>query len=230
MGQSVKNMGEKKELKREQLEIKKGSLVVDRLEEERSEIILGEGESLTIFLLPKAPKLSKTLSVYLRGNGSRVEILGALAFKRDEQSRLVVKVIHQGVSTSAYTHVRAVLFDESRASFSGMIRIEKGANKTSSLLENRVLILGEGARSESVPSLEIEADDVKASHAATTGKLSQDQLFYLQSRGIDTKTAVRMLLEGFFEPILTRVKDEKAAAQIRGELWTDVLRLGGESE
>lgn len=223
-------MGEKKELKKEKLEIKKGSIIVDRLEEERSEIILGEGESLTIFLLPKAPKLSKTLSVYLAGNGSRVEIMGALVRKNREHSDVAISVIHQGLGTSAYTHVRAVLFGESVVNFSGLIRIEKGANKTSSLLENRVLILGEGAKSQSVPSLEIEADDVKASHAATTGKLDETQLFYLQSRGIDKKTAFRMLLEGFFEPILARVGDENAAAQIRGELWTDVLRLGGESE
>jgi len=217
-------VGEKKELQKNKLEVTSGKIIVDRFAEASSEIILGKDENLTIFLLPKPPHPEKAINIYLRGDGSRVEVLGALVGKSFQESKITVNIIHQGQSTSAHTHVRAVLFDGSKAYFYGLIKIEKGANKTSSLLENRVLILGDGAVNQSVPSLEIEADDVKASHAATTGKLDEGQLFYLQSRGIDRRTATRMLVEGFFEPILARVSEEKAAAEIRGELWTDVLR------
>lgn len=218
-------MGSKKELQKQKLEVLEGRLLIDRFDEAESQIILKDEESLTVFLLPHPGKINKKLTVYLKGNGSRVEILGAFVGRGEEKSEITVNVVHQGLNTSAYTHARTVLFDESRSYFSGLIRIEKGANKTTSLLENRVLILGEKARSESLPSLEIEADDVKASHASTTGNLDENQLFYLLSRGIGKATATRMLIEGFFEPVLNRVGSEKAAAEIRGEIWLDVLKI-----
>jgi Fe-S cluster assembly protein SufD len=217
-------MGEKKQLQKKELEITSGKIIVDRFDQEKGKIVLGQDEILTIFLLPKFPHLTKVLNVFLKGEGSRLEVLGALVGRKSETSRIEINIIHQGLSTSSYAHSRSVLFDQSRAYFSGLIKIEKGANKTASLLETRALILGDQAHCESVPSLEIEADDVKASHAATVGKLDETQLFYLQSRGIDVHTATRMLIEGFFEPVLRRVSDEKAAAEIRGEIWTDVLK------
>lgn len=217
-------MGEKKQLQKKELEITSGKIVVDRFEQASGEVVLGRDEFLTIFLLPKFPNSNKVLNVFLKGDGSRVEVLGGLVGHSNETSRIEINIIHQGLNTSAYVHTRSVLFEQSQAYFSGLIKIEKGANKTSSLLETRALILGEGAHCESVPSLEIEADDVKASHAATMGRLDENQLFYLQSRGIDTHTATRMLIEGFFEPVLKRVGDEKAAAEIKGEIWTDVLK------
>ena len=217
-------MGEKKQLQKEKLEVIKGRIIIDRFNREKSRLTLGPNESLTIFLLPSLTNKNKTLDVYLQGDGSHVKILGATVGSGASRSNLNINIIHQGLSTSAYTHVRSVLFDDSFSYFSGLIKIEKGANKTSSLLENRVLILGEGARSESAPQLEIEADDVRASHAATTGQLDKTQLFYLQSRGIEEATATRMLIEGFFEPVLGRLPSEETAAEIRGELWTDILR------
>lgn len=217
-------MGEKKQLQKNKLEITSGKIVVDRFVQEKSEIVLGQDEIITVFLLPKFPNSNKVLDVFLKGDGSRIEVLGALVGRSREESRIVINIIHQGLNTSAYVHTRSVLFGKSQSYFSGLIKIEKGAGKTASLLETRALILGEGARCESVPSLEIEADDVKASHAATMGRLDENQLFYLQSRGIDTHTATRMLIEGFFEPVLKRVGDEKAAAEIKGEIWTDVLK------
>lgn len=217
-------MGSKKELQKQKLEVFDGQIIIDRFDEPESQIVLTKDSLLTIFLLPRPGKLDKKLTVFLKGDGSRVEILGAFVGRNEEKSEIIVNVIHQGLGTSAYTHVRAVLFEGCHSYFSGLIRIEKGANKTISLLENRVLILGEKARSESVPSLEIEADDVKASHASTTGNLDENQLFYLLSRGIGKNTATRMLIEGFFEPVLNRVGSEKAAAEIRGEIWVDVLK------
>ena len=217
-------MGEKKDLVSKRWELSSRRVLIDRCLEKETKIILSAGQSLRIILLPHQNHSQKSLEVFLRGDHSRVEILGAVLGRGQDRFNLDVKTIHQGVGTSAYTHVRGVLFDESYVSFSGLIRIDKGANKTSSLLENRVLVLGEKARAESIPSLEIEADDVKASHAATVGKIDPDQLFYLQSRGIELKTAVRMIVDGFFDPILSKIDDEKLVARIKGDLWVDILR------
>lgn len=217
-------MGEKKNLRTEKLEINIGKVLIDRCEEAETEITLGEAELLKIVLLPTVSHHSKNLKVYLKGNGSRVEVLGIIPGRDDTFFDVAVSVIHQGINTSAHTHVRGVLFDESRARFYGLIRIDKGADKTLSLLENRMLILGDGARADSIPSLEIEADDVKASHAATIGRIDEPQLFYLQSRGIDRKTATRMVVDGFFEPIISKIGDDAIIATIKGELWIDVLK------
>ena len=218
-------MGEKKSLKIEKLEINVEKVLIDRGEEKETEIVLGERELLKIILLPSVNHPLKNLKVYLKGDGSRAEVLGIIPGKGHTYFDITVSVIHQGVNTSAYTHVRGVLFDESKAQFRGLIRIDKGANKTSSLLENRMLILGQGARADSIPSLEIEADDVKASHAATIGRIDEQQLFYLQSRGIERKTATRMVVDGFFEPIISEIGNESVAALIRGDLWVDILKV-----
>lgn len=217
-------MGEKKYLVTRKLEIETAKVVVDHCWESQTKVVLGSGQHLKIILLPDRQHSRKNLEVYLKGNDSRIEILGAILGQKDDDYSFDIKTVHQGLRTSAYTHVRGVLFDASRSFFSGMIRIEKGANKTASLLENRVLILGEKAKADSIPSLEIEADDVKASHAATVGRIDELQLFYLQSRGVGRKTAVRMIIDGFFDPILSKINDEKVIAQIKGNLWVDILK------
>lgn len=219
-------MGEKKQLEGRKLEVSLGRVKIDFLKKSQEEIVLKADEALTVFLLPKRGDFYKKLDVYLEGDRSRLEILGIVLGARAEQSRLVINTFHQGRGTSAYTHVRGVLFDEAQTHFEGLIKIDKGADATHSLLENRVLLLGEQARAESVPSLEIEANEVKASHAATVGRLDESQIFYLQSRGIDTKTATRMIVEGFLEPIFDRLRkavSEEDFAHVRGRLWTDLL-------
>lgn len=218
-------MGSKKGLQK--MELRTGQIVVDRLEQETGEIVLGPSERLTVFLLPSRGSFAKTLDVFLKGDGSRVEILGVVLGANQDKSRLTVNTIHQGHGTSAYSHVRAVLFDASETHFSGLIKIEKEADRTASLLENRVLLLGEKARAWSEPTLEIKADEVKASHAATVGQIDEAQLFYLRSRGINLKTATRMIVEGFFEPIFDRLKKfsrDEEFAHIRGTLWADLLK------
>lgn len=219
-------MGEKKELQKKELEISRGRVLIDHLRYPQQKIVLGPDENLTIFLLPSRGSFSKKLDVFLRGDRSRLVVLGVVLGARQEESTLIINTIHQGRGTSAYTHVRAVLFDASETHFSGLIKIEKGADQTSSLLENRVLLLGPKSRAESIPSLEIEANEVKASHAATTGQIDEQQLFYLRSRGIDLKTATRMIVEGFFEPIFDRLREMAKPAEyahIRGALWANLL-------
>ena len=208
------------------MNVDRGEVRIDNGEGGDSEIKLERDKSLTILVLPKEGNFSKTINIHLDGDNSHVEVLGVILGSGRQSSSLTVNTVHKGKNTSAYTHVRGVLFGESRTYFSGLIKIEKEADKTSSLLEDRVLILGEGAHAESIPSLEIEANDVRDSHAATVGKINETHLFYLMSRGIDRRTAMRMIVEGFFEPIfekLGRKVSAKLFAEVRGKLWADLL-------
>ena len=108
---------------------------------------------------------------------------------------------HKAENTRANIHIRGVVKDEAEAKISGRLKIFKGAQKTNSFLTEKVLILSDKARAEVVPDLEIEADDVKASHAATVGKIDEEQVFYLMSRGLKKQQAEDIIVEGFLKPV-----------------------------
>ena len=95
-----------------------------------------------------------------------------------------------------------------------MIRIEKEAQKTYSYLENHTLKLGEKTLANSVPSLKIDANDVKASHGATTGRVDDMQVYYLKSRGFNELEAKNLIVEGFLRTALSRIQDEKVRSKV----------------
>ncbi len=127
---------------------------------------------------------------------------------------------HQAKDTNAKMTTRTVLDGSAKAVYRGLIRIEKGADRTVSHQHSDTLLLGGESRADAVPELEIENDDVQCSHGATIGQIDEDKLFYMMSRGIDARTARRQVIKGFFWPILETVKDE----QLRVNLDTSINR------
>jgi len=103
---------------------------------------------------------------------------------------------------------KGALMDESRSVWQGMIYVAPGADGTDGYQANRNLILSKGARADSIPGLEILADDVRCTHAATVGKIDEDELFYLYSRGIPEDEARQLIVMGFFERIMERIPFE----------------------
>jgi Fe-S cluster assembly protein SufD len=101
-----------------------------------------------------------------------------------------------------------------------MIRVHEKAQRTDAYQTNRNLILSAGARADSLPNLEIAADDVRCSHAATVGQLDEEEVFYLLSRGIPKPIAVRLVVFGFFSEVL----DQLPLEGVRGELLRAVER------
>ncbi|MBD3273849.1 MAG: Fe-S cluster assembly protein SufD, partial [Candidatus Marinimicrobia bacterium] len=93
--------------------------------------------------------------------------------------------------------------------FQGLIKIEKGAQQTDAELENKNMLLNEGARADSIPVLEILADDVKAGHGATVGRVDEDHLYYLMSRGLNRKQAERTIINGFFGSVIQHVGSKR---------------------
>lgn len=135
--------------------------------------------------------------VELVGEGAEVEVVGGFRGKDREQIEIEIEVVHQAKNTSANTHIRGVVGDQAQARVVGTIRVLPGAQQTNSFLSEKLLILSEGARAEAVPNLEIEANDVKCSHAVTVGKIDEEQLFYLMSRGLKKREAEDIIVEGF---------------------------------
>jgi len=115
---------------------------------------------------------------------------------------------HLAANTTSDLLFKGVLKDRSRSVWQGMIYVAPGAQKTDGYQANRNLVLSPKARADSIPGLEILADDVRCTHGATVGKIDQDQVFYLRSRGIPQKEAERVIVEGFFDPIMQRIPFE----------------------
>ena len=115
---------------------------------------------------------------------------------------------HLAPNTTSDLLYKGALLDHSRSVWQGMIYVAPGAIGTDGYQANRNLILSKGARADSIPGLEILADDVRCTHGATVGKLDEDLLFYLESRGIPRKDAEELIVKGFFAPIMERIPFE----------------------
>ena len=101
-----------------------------------------------------------------------------------------------------------MLTGKSRSVFRGLIKISEEAQLTDSYLTNNNILLSDEARADSVPTLEINANDVKASHGATVGNLDKDEIFYLMSRGLTKSSAEKLIINGFFAPVLKSIDSE----------------------
>jgi Fe-S cluster assembly protein SufD len=101
---------------------------------------------------------------------------------------------------------------------SGLIRVEKGARGSNAMQTNRNLVLHEGAHADSVPNLEIEDNDVRCSHASAVGPIAEDQRFYLESRGVPTEMADRLIGLGFLDEVLEHLPFPAVAGTLRGLL------------
>lgn len=112
---------------------------------------------------------------------------------------------HRAPNTTSDLLFKGALIDSSRVVWQGMIYVAPGAMKTDGYQANRNLVLSRDARADSIPGLEILADDVRCTHGATVGKIDPDQVFYLLARGIPRVEAERLIVSGFFDPIMQRI-------------------------
>jgi len=158
----------------------------------------------------------------LEGNGSRVDWVAA-TFADDTQSLLTAPTVrHIGTNAESHLNFKTVVDDAGYSTFDGMVKIERSAQGTNSRLEEHAIHLSPKSRSDSIPGLQIDANDVKAGHASTSGQIEEEQLFYMLSRGIRRDDAIHMIVTGFFEPVLDRIPleelRERAATAIEGKI------------
>jgi Fe-S cluster assembly protein SufD len=132
---------------------------------------------------------------------------------------------HNAPHTTSDLLFKGALKDESRTVWQGMIKVLPGAQKTDGFQANRNLVLSPDARADSIPGLEIEADDVRCTHAATVGKLEEPFIFYLMSRGIPRPEAERLLVTGFFDPIMQRIPFEEVRERLTAHIEAKLTRI-----
>jgi Fe-S cluster assembly protein SufD len=109
---------------------------------------------------------------------------------------------------------KGALRGRARTIYQGLIKIHKDAQRSDACQANRNLILSDKARADSIPSLEIEANDVRCTHGATVGQVDDEQVFYLMARGLTRHDAERLIIGGFFAPVLDRIPSESLRALV----------------
>ena len=204
-----------------------------------SEIIIHRGETFEKVFLNESVNLhfvqeagshvkihvinaSFSITVNQLGEGCRTEIYGLENLHGDESVTAETHVTHAVGGGTSNQLVKFVLDDHSRGSFIGDLKIAPDAQKTEAHQTNRNLLLSEDAEMRTRPQLEIYADDVKATHGASTGQLDESALFYMQQRGIDKQKARQLLVNAFMKDVLNTISDETLREKLINSLDSDL--------
>jgi Fe-S cluster assembly protein SufD len=143
--------------------------------------------------------------VALVGKGAHSQVNGVM-FTQDSQ-HLTYNTLQHHIAPQCRSDFlyKAALQDQSRTVWRGMIQVDSSAQKTDGYQRNDNLLLSDQVRADSIPGLEILADDVRCTHGSTSGKVDEELIFYARSRGFTRKEAVRMIVTGFFQQIFDRI-------------------------
>ena len=171
-------------------------------------------------------RLSKVnQEVALVGEGADAQVNGVMFTTGRQHLAYFTRQDHAAPNTRSDLLYKAGLKDTSRIVWKGMIRVEKDAQKTDAYQKDDNLILSHEARTDSIPGLEIEANDVRCTHGATAGQVDPEMIFYAQARGVEKATAVRLIVEGFFANVYDRIALEPVRETLRQAVATK-LQLG----
>lgn len=165
-------------------------------------------------------------TVELVGEGANSQVNGVLFTEGRQHVAFHTLQHHAAPSCRSDFLYKSAQQDNSRTVWRGMIKVDKEAQKTDGYQRNDNLVLSTTSRADSIPGLEIEADDVRCTHGSTTAKVDEEQIFYAQCRGFTRKEAVRMIVTGFFQQIFDRITIES----VREALGRSIVRQVREYE
>jgi len=144
---------------------------------------------------------------HLRAPGGRSDMLALTVADDAQEVDARTFQIHEAPSTSSDLLYKNSLDDSARTIFAGLIRVDPGAQQTDAYQKVRNLLLSDEAEANSAPGLEIEADNVRCTHGATSGQIEQEELFYLMSRGISKRAAQKLIVHGFLQEVIDRLEE-----------------------
>lgn len=163
----------------------------------------------------------------LDGPGAESDLLAV--YYGDGEQMLDFRTLqdHAAPRTRSDLLFKGAVEDMAHSVYSGLIHLRPEAQKSRAYQTNRNLVLTEGAGAESIPNLEIEANDVQCSHASTVGPIDEDQLYYLESRGVPPETAERLIVLGFFDDVFDRLPVPSLVAPLRRTVLEKIEHRGG---
>ena len=154
----------------------------------------------------------------LAGPGAQAFVHGFMFGDQRQHFHLHTLQRHQVDHTTSDLLIKGCLKDRARSIYQGLIQVSEGAQRTDAYQANRNLLLSDTARADSIPGLEILANDVRCTHGATIGHVDDEQLYYLMARGLPRAEAQRLIVEGFFAPVLDRIPLGAVREQLRLEI------------
>ncbi len=154
-----------------------------------------------------------TVSTVIEGEGASTQNLGLFYADGSQHLDLETWTNHDAGNSTCDMFTRGVADDQAVAAYEGTIRVAEAAANVDAYQTENVLMVSDEAEADASPRLEIDNNDVKCSHAATVGKIDAEEMFYMNSRGLDDETAKRRIVEGYFEPVL----DELSFGEIEDE-------------
>jgi Fe-S cluster assembly protein SufD len=183
--------------------------------------VVGSDATLQWTVAAIGSRLSKVNQhVALAGAGAQCQVNGVLFAEDKQHVSYHTLQHHQALSCRSDFLYKSALQDKARTVWRGMIKVDKGADKTDGYQRNDNLMLSTQCRADSIPGLEIEADDVRCTHGSTSGKVDEELIFYCQARGLTRKEATRMIVSGFFQQIFDRITIES----VRDALGNAIIR------
>jgi Fe-S cluster assembly protein SufD len=166
----------------------------------------------------------------LAGPGSSARVTGAYAGNGSQHLDFDTTQEHAAPNTTSDLAFRGVLEESATAVWRGMIRVDPGAQQTDAFQESRNLLLSKSAHADAIPGLEIEADDVRCTHAAAVAQIDAEQLHYLRSHGLALDQAKRLIIEGFLEALVERLDQGPVKAAVSVALERRLGEILGERE
>ena len=151
----------------------------------------------------------------LAGPGANAEDVEIVFGAGDQRFDIVTDLSHIAPNTTGHVLAKGVLTDSSRSVFKGMIRIGKGAKNSRSYLAEHAMILSKKARADAIPGLEIETNEVRATHSGSVSQIDEEQVFYLESRGLTQSEARKLIILGFLHPAVERIPSRNVRAGIQ---------------
>jgi len=185
----------------------------DDVQLRRVQIALEKGAKARIFALNTAPVYGRIELEVSLGEGAEFELFGANMGAGLSTNEIVTNVKHIGVGGRSRQTIRSVLNGKAVGSYLGKVEVARGAQQTDAEQSVKAMLLDRGATANCKPELEIFADDVKCAHGASVGELDAMQLFYAESRGLDSGSARALLLEGFVMGLWDGAKDSDAISE-----------------
>lgn len=164
-------------------------------------------------------ELNRTkIETVLKGDGSSTEKTGVWYPINNQHFDISLHVYHRGENTKCDMDSRAVVDDKARSVYEGLQQVGDYAENTKSFQDQKALVLSDKAEADASPKLMIENPEVEASHAASAGSLPEEELHYMKSRGISKEKARRLVVKGYFEPVMEQIKLPSLKDTIREEV------------
>lgn len=185
--------------------------------------VLGRDTELKSLQVTLGSKFTKnSIGSHLRGENALAEMLGIFFADGDQFFDHHTWQLHESPYATSDLEFKGALKEQSRSVYSGLIKVSEGAQRTDAYQQNRNLVLSREARADTIPNLEIKANDVRCTHGATVSQVEEDHLFYLESRGIPRSEAQKLIVEGFFRPVIDRIPVEEIQGFLEGAIAAKV--------